>query len=210
MVAGASNAGGAGHFWLRDRVLCQGPIRDSAVPVTGRPFAMLRYGARSTWQSPRAFIDEIRARHQRRAGEPTLGAEGESFSSFVDRELAKRTQKQRQDFINRLGIDPSDRLLVETPIAVEISDDLASLIAGPPTSSLSDAASQGVEALRNRVMARIGIKLPGTRFRGKPELAVGGYTIRLHKSLVASGQCRTDRHFLPGTWLRNGSVGHRG
>jgi hypothetical protein len=194
-VRSGPEATGATKLWLVDRRLREGRDPVSATPVSGTPYALFRLGRASDRQSVRDFIAEIRRRHRRRGGE------GERFTSVIDREINERrekdTQTRRSGFVSSLGLETEARLPIVTPIVLEISDDLVPLVDGSTPNGLSEAASRAVEAMRERIKERLGVRIPGIRFRGNPGLAACSYQILLFESAVANRQYRTDKRFLP-------------
>ena len=175
------------RLWLTDRKLQVGPDRASARPVGERPYAVLRLGARSTRQSVREFIDEIRRRHQRRPGDAGGGVE--SFASFVDRELDKRRRELVQATYGHHHVYP-----VVTPIAIEVAANLApivELIDEPPS-----RFKEVIEDIRASIDTTFGIKVPGVRIRlNGSDLPKGTYLIMLDEVPLVSGNLDPEKLF---------------
>ncbi len=181
VVAGGPNLSRAGKLWLVGRKLHEGPDRASAARVDGRPYLLLRYGPRSTRQSVREFIDEIRRRHQPQPSEVAAREKTESFATFVDRQADER----RQDVINAT-FGHHTMLPVVTPVALEVASNLEQTIAltdDPPS-----RFKQLISDMRTSVETFFGVRVPGLRARlNETDLPDGTYIIMLDEIPLASG-----------------------
>lgn len=184
-VVGAPPSG-VEPLWLTERKLHEGPDRASARPVSGKPYALLRLGARSTRQSVREFIDEIRRRHQRPAGEAATDR-GESFASFVDRQLDQRRRELIEATYGHHKMYP-----VVTPIALEAAANLEGTVAFGD--DLPSRFKQLIESMRAVLDERFGVKIPGIRVRlNEADLPHGTYVILLDEVPLVSGNVDPDR-----------------
>jgi hypothetical protein len=179
-VVGAAGQGGIEPLWLTDRKLHEGSDRASARPVTGKPYALLRLGARSTRQSVREFIDEIRRRHQRRPAEAATD-QGESFARFVDRQLDKRRRELIEATYGHHKMYP-----VVTPIAVEAAGNLEGTVAF--TDEAPSRFKKLIDGMRTSLQDSFGVKVPGIRVRlNDADLPQGTYIIMLDEVPLVSG-----------------------
>jgi type III secretory pathway component EscV len=201
----ASAGAGVDPLWLADRKLLAGADRSAAKPVTGKPYALLRLGARSTRQTVREFIDEIRRRHRRGPGEAAADR-GESFASFVDRQLDKRRRELIEATYGHHKMYP-----VVTPIAVEAAADLEATVAF--SDELPSRFKQLIDGMRASLQGGFGVKIPGIRVRlNESDLSPGMYVILLDEVPLVHGSvdpqkllCLADRSVLTrppfdGTW----------
>ena len=130
---GVATVGGE-HWWVRGSNLQVGETANTAVPVAGGNYLLLRYGARSTQQSLRRYIDELRRSHALKREEFQAGGEGETYLSQVEKDIEKqanalseeadawqnkRTPGQRQEEL--------DKAISALRQAIELSPDKSGL-----------------------------------------------------------------------------------
>src|SRR5262249_16819990 len=81
----------AGRWWVRGSNLQWGENADTASSATGS-YLLLRYGARPTQRSVRRHIEELRRKYALKRDELQAGGAGESYESYVEKEVEKRKQ----------------------------------------------------------------------------------------------------------------------
>jgi len=176
-------------LWLIGRELHEGPDRASAALVIGRSYVLFRLGSPSTRESVRQFIDEIRRRHQRRAGQPVAGAEGESFAAFVGRQVDERRQELIETMFGHHAMLP-----VVTPVALEVAKDLAETVAyrdDPPS-----RFTQLVNAMRGDIEQTFGVGVPRIRVRiNETAIPKGMYILMLDETPLVSGTTHSNELF---------------
>jgi len=77
-------------WWVRGSNLQWGKTAKTAKAATGT-YMLLRYGTRPTQQSVERYIEELRRKSLKR-DEPQAGDTGESYESYVEKEVEKRKQ----------------------------------------------------------------------------------------------------------------------
>jgi hypothetical protein len=174
-------------WWVRGSSLQRGETAPAAEAISGVSYLLLKYGVRSTRESIRRFIDELRHKH-------TPGQEGvqtskqtRSFLSYVQEQADKR----RQTVIDRL-YSSHNMLPVVTPIAIEAASNLEKVVAlgTEPETELQRLLA----AMREEFKLTRGVQVPGLRVRlNERHLPDDTYILMLDEVPLVSGSVAPDR-----------------
>ncbi|HEV7266744.1 MAG TPA: FHIPEP family type III secretion protein [Falsiroseomonas sp.] len=176
-----------GPLWLREGRLHVGGARESAPPLAGPAYVLLRHGPQPTRQSVRDFIEEIRRRHPRGAAEPAAQAAGESFAELVDRQLSRQRRQRAEAMFGH-----HDMLPVVTPIALEVAQDLVSTVEW--TEGQPSRFKDLLDEMRAAIEREYGVRVPGLRVRGNEgDLPAGAYIIMIDEVPLVMGTAHADR-----------------
>jgi hypothetical protein len=185
--------GGDQRWWVRGSNLQVGEQANSAQPVAGGSYLLLRYGERSTQSSVRRYIDELRRRHALKREELRAGDQGEAYRSYVDSEVAKRRQRVIDALYGHHTMLP-----VVTPIAVEAANNLESVVAlgTDPDTELQTL----MNTMRKELQTTYGVNIPGVRVRlNETDLPAGTYIIMINEIPLVSGNISLDQRLCDET-----------
>lgn len=103
-------------------------------------------------------------------------------------------------FATYYGESVLDNNLIVTPIAVEVAADLIPFVEGSGGEGLSSELTEMITDMRNRILDRYGVKIPGIRFRGnEDDLPDGTYIIMLNEIPLVSGNISTETRLYSGS-----------
>ena len=143
---------------------------------------------------------------KKESGEPVITVE-EAISSLqkaseLDPENEEyETNLNRIKVLSRCGEQYEKMLPVVTPIAVELAGDLIPLIEGKEEGEpLAAEASQLSDDMKKNISDKMGVKMPGIRFRGdEADLPSGTYNILLWEIPMAQGVISPNKRLFTGS-----------
>jgi tetratricopeptide (TPR) repeat protein len=128
-----------------------------------------------------------------------LNPAGNAAQKLAD--LSQSIRRTQQTM--RFGEKVFGFLPISTPIVIEIGSDLIPYVAGPNEEGLLDSLQTLIKRMRRDIQSRLGVKVPGIRFRGlTDEHPRDSYAIYIMEAPVASGTISAVRRFLPGAFAR--------
>ncbi len=178
--AQTATAAEAGRWWVRGSNLQWGENADTASSATGS-YLLLRYGARPTQRSVRRHIEELRRKYALKRDELQAGGAGESYESYVEKEVEKR----KQSGIDALYSHHKMRPMV-TPLALEVDKELETVVA---LGADPDTPFQRLlNAMRDEFITTYGITIPGLRVRvNDTDMPADTYLIMINETPLVMG-----------------------
>ncbi|MFX0136364.1 MAG: hypothetical protein ACFFDN_22170 [Candidatus Hodarchaeota archaeon] len=140
-----------------------------------------------------------------------VGASGSIFEDFYDNKyksyvesLEKTISNYREEWIQQKvllqsGEQFNELFPVLTPIAIEIANDLDHLILSADSSDLNDKTKTLINELREEILVKYGIKIPGIRFRANDALTNGDYNILSFEIVEGTSKTTLGGNKIPST-----------
>jgi hypothetical protein len=124
----------------------------------------------------------------------------------IDEEIRQQILAAQQAFGKYLDIlyeltAPADTLEgfipMATPIVMEFADNVIPKV--DPRQDNGKFLHEDIAAMRDRILADLGVKVPGVKARGNTSLSDGGYVVMLDEIAIASGEVQLNMGYCPVT-----------
>jgi hypothetical protein len=156
-------------------------------PIIGLSHALLRIGNRSGVSSVRRYIEELRRKHALMREQLTRNTPGESYLSYLEREVKQQRQKTIDALYKRHEMVP-----LVTPIALEAANDLEDVVKFED--DRETRFKRLIESMRAGIREQFGVNLPGLRVRlNEGDLEAGSYIVMINEIPLVMGTVHADR-----------------
>lgn len=153
--------------------------------------AVLHSNLSLAWEFDRSGKDDL-ARIERALSAIREACQHDPMNEEYKRRLRRLEELSRLAPI--VGEKSLDRLPVVTPIALEVAANMIPLFEGKTASGLSSELAQLIVDMRERILRKYGVQIPGVRVRGnETDLPGGTYIIMLMEIPLVSGNISLDK-----------------
>lgn len=185
----APSGNGGERLWVKNGQLHRGSSIDASSPVSDGDFVLLRWGPRSTRESVRRHIENLRRTHQLRRDELIASSKSESYLSSVQKE------RERREKVVMDGLYGHHKMLpVVTPLALEAAGNLEAVVAveRDPATRFQTLLGE----MRDHFWSVYGVRVPGLRVRiNESDLPDGNYLVMIHEVPLVTGHLNVEKRF---------------
>lgn len=176
----------ARRLWVNNSSLRVGATLGTAQPFFDQSFLMLRLGRKRNQEDTLNFIKRLRDQYAANNNNLLQNNEGESI---LEKEKKAQVLRKKKKIERKYNIIKTNHFPIVTPIALEVSGDMISLVTRG--NNLSEAFQALINETKDFFHQEYGVKMPGIRVRGnETDLPDGTYVIMINEIPIVSGKIK--------------------